>query len=110
MSKPILTFCSRTLQHFRQILRETKHERILVGVKGGGCNGMRYYVEPTSGSPEKLDVCMDIDGVPIVLCKESVFHMLGTRISWKENLMGSGLEFDNPNAKSTCGCGETFSI
>ena len=71
---------------------------------------MRYYVEPTSGSPEKLDVCMDMDGVPIVLCKESVFHMIGTRISWKEDLMGSGLEFDNPNAKSTCGCGETFSI
>ena len=38
------------------------------------------------------------------------FHLLGTEIKWKENYMGVGVEFENPNAISKCGCGETFSI
>jgi len=110
MNRPIMTFCSKTLQHFRNILQKSEHNSILIGVKGGGCNGMKYYIEPTSDTPDKYDEKIKIDGVDIIVCGKSLIHMLGTEIKWKDDLMGSGLEFSNPNASSTCGCGETFSV
>ena len=110
MSRQILSFCGKTIQHFRGILKKTNHKSILIGIKGGGCNGMKYYIEPTSSQPEKLDEKINIDGVDIVVCHKSLLYILGSEVKWKEDLMGSGIEFINPNATSSCGCGETFSI
>lgn len=110
MSKKIISVCANTIKHFRNIMKNTNSQYINIGVKGGGCNGFKYYVEPTNKEPEKLDEKLVIDGVNINICGSSVFHLLGTEIKWKENYMGVGLEFENPNATSKCGCGETFSI
>ena len=110
MNKQILSVCSRTLLHFRKILKETQHTSILIGVKGGGCNGLKYYVEPTSDFPDKFDEQLKIDGVNIIVCGKSMMHLLGTEIKWKTDYMNSGMDFINPNATSSCGCGETFSI
>ena len=51
-----------------------------------------------------------IDDVNIVVCGKSLMHLLGTHVYWKHDEMGARIEFTNPNAKSTCGCGETFSL
>ena len=110
MSKNVLTFCAKTINHFRGILKNSNSKSILVGVKGGGCNGLKYYVEPTNDTPNKLDETIKIDDVNIIVCHKSLFHLIGTEVKWKDDLMGSGLEFNNPNAVSSCGCGETFSI
>lgn len=45
----------------------------------------------------------------MILILHSVIHLVGTEIKWKNDFMGSGIEFINPNAQTTCGCGETFS-
>jgi len=82
----------------------------MIGVKGGGCNGLTYYIEPTNDRPNKLDETMKVDGVDIIVCNKSLFYLIGTEIKWKDDLMGSGIEFINPNATSSCGCGETFSV
>ena len=92
------------------ILKNSNSKSILVGVKGGGCNGLKYYVEPTNDPPNKLDETIKVDDVNIIVCGKSLFHLIGTEVKWKDDLMGSGLEFNNPNATSSCGCGETFSI
>jgi iron-sulfur cluster assembly accessory protein len=110
MSKNILTFCAKTISHFRGILKKSNSKSILVGVKGGGCNGLKYYVEPTNDPPNKLDETIKVDDVNIIVCGKSLFHLIGTEVKWKDDLMGSGIEFSNPNATSSCGCGETFSI
>ena len=110
MSKNVLTFCAKTISHFRGILKNSNSKSILVGVKGGGCNGLKYYVEPTNDLPNKLDETIKVDDVNIIVCGKSLFHLIGTEVKWKDDLMGSGLEFNNPNAVSSCGCGETFSI
>jgi len=108
MPKPIMSFCSKTVQHFRKLLEYHSAKTILVGVQGGGCNGLKYYVEPSNEKPKKLDEQIQIDGVDITICGNSLLHLIGTEVEWNESPMGSGLEFINPNASSTCGCGDTF--
>jgi len=106
----ILKICTKTLSHFRTILNTSNKNSIFIGVKGGGCNGLKYYIEPTNELPDKLDETIKIDDVHIIVCGHSLIHLLGTEIKWKDDFMSSGLEFTNPNAKGSCGCGETFSI
>tara|TARA_Y100000590_G_scaffold391843_1_gene468831 strand:+ start:2465 stop:2785 length:321 start_codon:yes stop_codon:yes gene_type:complete len=106
----MLKMCSKTLSHFRTILANSNKNSIFIGVKGGGCNGLKYFIEPTNELPNKLDETIKIDDVQIIVCGESIIHLIGTEIKWKDDFMGSGLEFKNPNALGTCGCGETFSI
>jgi len=106
----ILKICTKTLSHFRTILTNSNKNSIFIGVKGGGCNGFKYYIEPTNELPTKLDETITIDDVHIIVCGHSLIHLIGTEIKWKDDFMGSGLEFKNPNASGTCGCGETFSI
>ena len=106
--KQILTFCNNTLNHFKTLINNKNTQYIFVGVKGGRCNGMKYYINPTNDPPEKIDELMHINGLDIIVCGRSLIHLLGTHISWQTDNMGSRLEFSNPNAESSCGCGETF--
>ena len=52
--KKILTFCELTLNHFNMLLRSTNKKCLLIGVIGGWCNGLKYYVEPTNSDTEKF--------------------------------------------------------
>lgn len=110
--KPIMTFCNTTIKHFKHLVnnKPSKKMNILIGVKGGGCNGLKYYIEASDNKPEKKDETITIDDLKIVICGKSLMHLLGSHVYWKENEMGSRLEFDNPNARTKCGCGETFSF
>lgn len=108
MPKPIMSFCSNTVIHFKRLLQNHNSKSILLGVKGGGCNGLKYYVEPSNEKPKKLDEQIQIDGVDITICGNSLLHLIGTKVEWNESPMGSSLEFINPNSSSKCGCGDTF--
>lgn len=110
MSKNILTFCKTSLLKLKNISETHKCKSILIGVKGGGCNGLKYFIEPTNDTPQKLDEEIVINDLHITICSKSLFYLLGTNITWKNDIMGEGFDFNNPNAKSSCGCGETFSI
>ena len=105
----VVSLCSKTVAHFRRLLASTRHTSILLGVRGGGCNGLKYIVEPTSAAPAKLDEELTVDGVHVIVCGHSLLHLLGTHVRWEADGLGAGLRFDNPNASATCGCGETFS-
>lgn len=106
----VIKICSRTIKHFQKILEKTNKEAILIGIKGGGCNGVKYYIEPTNDLPNKLDETFVKDGVKVIVCGDSVFHLLGSEIKWREDYMGNGIEFINPNATGQCGCGESWSL
>lgn len=110
MTKPLLTFCSNTIKHFKNIISNNNAKSILIGIQGGGCNGLKYDIRPTNENPQKLDETINIDGTNIIICGKSLLYLTGTHISWENNNLGSGLEFNNPNISSTCGCGTTFSL
>lgn len=108
--KNILSICKKTHIHFSNILKNTNNSKILIGVEGGGCNGLKYFIKPINDEYilDKFDEKINIKNIDIVICGKSLLHLLGTEIYWKDDFIGSGLEFKNPNAFSTCGCGETF--
>ena len=107
--KPFMTFCTTTIKHFKTLINKD-NTSLLIGIKGGGCNGYKYYIEPTSEQPSKRDEIIMIDDLKIIVCGKSLLHLLGTNVYWKTDIMGARIEFENPNAKSKCGCGDTFSI
>ena len=104
-----MTFCATTIKHFKTLINKD-NTSLLIGIKGGGCNGYKYYIEATSDYPAKRDEVIIIDDLKIIICGKSLLHLLGTNVYWKNDVMGARIEFDNPNAKTKCGCGETFSL
>ena len=92
------------------MIHKSEKEYILFNVKGGGCNGLQYNLEPTNSKPLKIDEIVKVDKLKINVCGKSLLYLLGTEIDWREDYMGSRFIFNNPNASSKCGCGTTFSV
>ena len=82
--------------------------RLRVGVKGGGCSGFSYVLDLTESSKE-TDEIFEQHGVKVVCDPKSLLYLNGTTIDFKDEIMGRGFVFSNPNASTTCGCGSSFS-
>lgn len=83
-----------------------------VGVIGGGCSGFSYNMEFTDGKPVKEgtpDKIFEFGELKVYVDQVSLMYLEGTEINYVEGLQGSGFTFRNPNTKSTCGCGSSFS-
>ncbi len=78
-----------------------------VGVKGGGCAGFSYILG--FDKKNETDDVFDFDGFKVFMQKAHAIYLLGMEIDWLEGLNNRGFTFNNPNAKSTCGCGTSFS-
>ena len=81
--------------------------RLRVGVKGGGCSGFSYLLDLTE-SQRDTDEAFDIHGVTVICDPKSLLHLNGTTIDFRDEVMGRGFVFTNPNATTTCGCGSSF--
>lgn len=81
--------------------------RLRVGVKGGGCSGFSYLLDLTE-KQSNGDEIFDQHGVKIICDPKSYLYLNGTTIDFKDEVMGRGFVFSNPNATSTCGCGSSF--
>lgn len=79
-----------------------------VAVQPGGCSGFRYALFFDDRELEG-DVTSEVQGVTVRVDKMSAPHLLGTRIDWVDSLQGAGFSIDNPNAQSSCACGDSFS-
>jgi iron-sulfur cluster assembly accessory protein len=77
-------------------------------VVGGGCAGFSYdlYFDEVT----EVDRAFDIQGVRVTVDEMSLMYLVGTEIDYVEGLQGAGFKFNNPNVKSTCGCGSSFSV
>ena len=80
-----------------------------VGVKGGGCSGFSYMLDLTEEAPGEMDEQLEAHGVKILCDMKSYLYLNGVEIDFKDEVMGRGFVFKNPNATSTCGCGSSFS-
>jgi iron-sulfur cluster assembly protein len=90
----------------QQNLPETAFLRM--GVKGGGCSGMSYLLEfDTEKTPHDKE--FEIDGVKVVVDKKSYIYLNGTTLDYVKQGLTGGFTFVNPQAKSSCGCGTSFS-
>lgn len=82
--------------------------RLRVGVKGGGCSGFSYMLDLVEDEPAEMDEQLESNGVKIVVDMKSYLYLNGAEIDFKDEVMGRGFVFKNPNATSTCGCGHSF--
>lgn len=80
-----------------------------VGVKGGGCSGFSYVLDLTE-SKKETDEVFEQHGIRIICDPKSLLYLNGTQIDFKDEIMGRGFVFNNPNATSSCGCGSSFSV
>lgn len=79
-----------------------------VGVKGGGCSGFSYTLDLVEEEPGENDETLEHCGIRIIVDSKSLLYLSGTEIDYKDEMMGSGFVFKNPNATSSCGCGSSF--
>jgi iron-sulfur cluster assembly protein len=86
-----------------------------VGIRGGGCSGFSYVIEFHDGEPRARDIVYDLkatDGtdVRVVVDKKSLLYLNGATLDWEKTLLRQGFKFINPNEKSSCGCGTSFTV
>ena len=82
-----------------------------VFVQGGGCSGFQYGQMIEDGEPTAdVDRIVESNGVRLFVDPISVRYLKGAEVDFVDNLSGGGFTIKNPNAKSTCGCGSSFSV
>jgi len=79
-----------------------------VKVVGGGCSGLTYKME--LDRPREGDKIFEHDGAKLVVDRKSFLYLNGTVLDYKDELMSSGFNLQNPNVKRTCGCGSSFGV
>ncbi|MCR9074634.1 MAG: iron-sulfur cluster insertion protein ErpA [bacterium] len=83
--------------------------RLRVGVKGGGCSGFSYLLDLTETQKDS-DELFEQHGIKIIIDPKSLLYLGGVTVDFKDELMGRGFVFNNPNATSSCGCGSSFAV
>ena len=79
-------------------------------VVGGGCSGFQHKLDLDPEVKEKIDEVFDFNGVFVVVDKKSLLYLGDARVDFHDELHRSGFSVSNPSAKSTCGCGSSFSM
>jgi iron-sulfur cluster assembly protein len=82
---------------------------IRLAVRTTGCSGMGYVLEFADEVAEE-DTVFDIDGLKVIIDPKSLVYLDGTEVDFVKEGLNEGFKFSNPNARSECGCGESFSV
>lgn len=83
--------------------------KLRIGVDGGGCSGFQY----TFGWAEEVeegDLKVERDGATLVVDSSSLLYLIGSKVEFVEDIVGSSFRIDNPNVQASCGCGTSFSV
>jgi iron-sulfur cluster assembly protein len=108
-----ITLTETAAKEIKDIIQQqglpAENTRLRVGVKGGGCSGFSYMLDLTEEPVGESDDETESHGVKILIDSRSALYLDGTEIDFKDEVMGRGFVFKNPNATSTCGCGSSFS-
>tara|TARA_B110000014_G_C19916453_1_gene474160 strand:+ start:406 stop:735 length:330 start_codon:yes stop_codon:yes gene_type:complete len=94
------------------LIKKDNGQAAFLYLKGGGCNGFSYKFKilEEDKKPKKLDETINIGLNNLYLCNSSLMFLIGTKIDYIEDIMGSRFDFQNPNIESKCGCGTSFSF
>ena len=107
----VMDVTPRAARRIKELLRSENKEYLKIGVKTRGCNGMVYtlnYAE--EDDRKKLDELVETDGVKIIVEASALMSIIGPKMDYVSDRRRSEFVFNNPNSKSECGCGESFTI
>jgi iron-sulfur cluster assembly protein len=88
--------------------QDPKPAGLRIAVVGGGCSGFSYSMA-FENTPNMLDKTYKFDDLKVFIDQASLLYLDGAEVDYVETMEGSGFKFNNPNVKSTCGCGSSFS-
>ncbi len=91
------------------IAQEGKDAYLRVKITGGGCNGLSYKMKFVDDA-KRGDILVRSSDVRVLVDTKSALYLRGTQLDFSDKMIGGGFKFSNPNAKSSCSCGESFSI
>jgi iron-sulfur cluster assembly protein len=89
--------------------QSTQLSGVRLGVKGGGCSGMSYVIE-FCDQPRSKDRLFEVDGARVYVDPKSLIYLNGTTFDFVDTFQQRGFKFVNPQVRSECGCGESFSV
>lgn len=111
MSTELVTITDKALQQIR-VIRDQEHpsedQGLRLAVIGGGCSGLSYKIE--FSAPKEKDNVLEFGDVKVFVDPKSTIYLKGITLDFRDGLNGKGFVFENPNAKNTCGCGESFTV
>lgn len=102
----------RAVQEIKKVREEQKLPEtaaLRLGIKGGGCSGFSYFMGFDPNTKEG-DETFDFNGLKVVVDPQSRSYISGIELDFNEDVLNRGFVFKNPNAKSSCGCGHSFSV
>ena len=105
----ITTLAATKVNEIREAEAIEAEMALRLRVVGGGCAGFSYDLYFDAPVPD-IDRELNVNGVRVVVDDMSLMYLMGTEIDYVESLQGQGFKFNNPNVKSTCGCGSSFSV
>lgn len=105
----MISLTENAAKKVKELLENSEYVALRPGIKGGGCSGFSYTLK-FSGGAEESDKVLESNGVDIHIDKKSYLYLMGVEIDYIDELSQSGFKFNNPNARRTCGCGESFSV
>ena len=108
----ILSITSNATQQIKKIISNAPEgmDSVVIGVNKSGCSGYSYKLDFANSSDlNKFDI-IDQDGAKILIDPKATMFLLGSIMDYRQDKLASRFVFDNPNEKSTCGCGESFSV
>ncbi len=109
MTTPMLTLTSAAAQRILKITAGDESAALRLAVNGGGCSGFQYEFKVATGR-ETEDLVFEKDGAKVLVDNVSMLYVDGSELDFEDNLMGQAFKVNNPQAKSSCGCGTSFSF
>ena len=89
--------------------REKTGDFLRIRITGGGCNGLSYNMKFVPLG-KKGDILVESSGVGVLVDSKTALYLRGTTLEFSDKLVGGGFKFQNPNAKASCSCGESFNL
>ena len=106
----MITVTDTAAEKIRSLIQKegSTHAGLRMGIVGGGCSGFQYNLAFESEAGD-MDQVIETAGVKVFIDAKSCLYLTGVTLDYDDGLMGAGVKIENPNAKTTCGCGESFS-
>ncbi|GMM50785.1 Fe-binding Fe/S cluster assembly protein [Starmerella bacillaris] len=107
--RAVINLKPAAVSQLRKLLSSPTPQLIRVGVRNRGCSGLIYHLEYVD-RPGKFDEEVEQDGVKVLIDSKALFSVIGSDMDYHDDGITAKFVFNNPNAKGSCGCGESFMV
>jgi len=111
MPAPIITMTDAAIERAKRLMADAEAgvAGLRVGISTRGCSGLSYVVEYAT-EQRQFEEVIERDGLRIFIDPAATMFLIGSEMDYQEGQFQTGFTFNNPNAKGTCGCGESFHV